>query len=516
MAHRTKKVISIFLIIIVGSVFFLQYKFKSEVIEVINTKLPSTIALKYSKINTSILTGTVELNRISAKLLNSEKTVISILKADNIKISGFSLWQFIFNKTIAVDDLIFENPNLHYYKSPQKQTQSKDSTANQKFDKTITIDKIMFINGTLKTYENNAENLVSSIDSINFTLNELSTNSKKLKNKTPFNYKDYQLNAKRLFFNMSKFEVLKIENLNLENHRLSLTNLFITPKFTKEELTTKITKERDFIELHIPEVILSEFDVDFKNKKLYVTSDTSKIIKPNLIVYRDKRVADDNSIKKMYSKMLRDLKFHLAISTMEINQGYINYSERIEDTNEAGEIFFDKVNAHITNLSNTYTKGEKMKILINSHFMGKAPMGLDISFDVNNAQNNFLVSGQFKNLNTKIVNSFFESNLNAKSTGEIEQLYFTFKGTDFNSTGDFKMKYEDFRFEILNKKDNVNKFLTTIGNLFVNDGSKTDEDGYRHGTIKVDRNQTKSFFNYLWLNVQDGLISTLTGNGEKK
>ncbi|MBP8793449.1 MAG: hypothetical protein KBH29_09745, partial [Lutibacter sp.] len=257
MAHRTKKVISIFLIIIVGSVFFLQYKFKSEVIEVINTKLPSTIALKYSKINTSILTGTVELNRISAKLLNSEKTVISILKADNIKISGFSLWQFIFNKTIAVDDLIFENPNLHYYKSPQKQTQSKDSTANQKFDKTITIDKIMFINGTLKTYENNAENLVSSIDSINFTLNELSTNSKKLKNKTPFNYKDYQLKAKRLFFYMSKFEVLKIENLNLENHRLSLTNLFITPKFTKEELTTKITKERDFIELHIPEVILS-------------------------------------------------------------------------------------------------------------------------------------------------------------------------------------------------------------------------------------------------------------------
>ena len=70
--------------------------------------------------------------------------------------------------------------------------------------------------------------------------------------------------------------------------------------------------------------------------------------------------------------------------------------------------------------------------------------------------------------------------------------------------------------QLLNKKDNVNKFLTTIGNLFVNDGSKTDEDGYRHGTINVNRNQTKSFFNYLWLNVQDGLISTLTGNGEKK
>jgi hypothetical protein len=78
------------------------------------------------------------------------------------------------------------------------------------------------------------------------------------------------------------------------------------------------------------------------------------------------------------------------------------------------------------------------------------------------------------------------------------------------------MKYKEFKFEILNQKNRVNKFLSAIGNLFVNDGSKTDEDGFRHGKIEVKRNQNKSFFNYLWINVESGLISTLTGDGEKE
>lgn len=127
-----------------------------------------------------------------------------------------------------------------------------------------------------------------------------------------------------------------------------------------------------------------------------------------------------------------------------------------------------------------------------------------------------MVSGQFKNFNAKIANTFFESNLNAKAEGKIEQIYFTFNGNNFNSEGDLKMKYEDFKFEILNKKNKVNKLLTTIGNLFINDGSKTDKDGYRHDKIAVERTKNKSFFNYLWINVEDGLISTLTGDGEKK
>jgi hypothetical protein len=78
------------------------------------------------------------------------------------------------------------------------------------------------------------------------------------------------------------------------------------------------------------------------------------------------------------------------------------------------------------------------------------------------------------------------------------------------------MNYENFRFRVL-KKDRmgVNKLLTFVGNIFTNDGSRTDKSGYRYGEIYAERDNTKSFFNYLWINVMDGIVSTLTGNGKK-
>ena len=40
--------------------------------------------------------------------------------------------------------------------------------------------------------------------------------------------------------------------------------------------------------------------------------------------------------------------------------------------------------------------------------------------------------------------------------------------------------------------------------------SKNDEGGFKEGSGDVNRNQTKSFFNYLWLNLKDGMLKTVT------
>jgi len=510
----SKKIISIFLIIIVGSLFFLQYKFKSKVINAIDYKLPSNIKLNYAQISANVLTGSVELDNFSAKVLNSDKHIVTLLNAKSLNVTGISLWKFAINKTVSIKNIILNNPNLQYYQ--QEQLEPKDSTTNTQFDKAITIDKISFINGTLKVNKNKEDALLLiSLDSIYFTLNELSTNPHKLKENIPFNYKDFQMKSKQFFLNMNSYEALSIEALAIENDKINLKNLLITSKFTKEALSAKIVAERDLLELHIPELAINKLNFGYNYNKFFVTAGSSEIMKPTLIIYRDKRVEDDMRIKKMYNKMLRDLPFDLSISALKINQGYISYAERVENTDEAGKIFFKNVHANLTNLSNSYKKGEKTKISVNSNFMGKAPMNLDISFDVNDKQDYFLVSGQFKNFNAKIANTFFEYNLNAKVEGEIEQLFFTFNGNNLNSKGDLKMKYKAFKFEILNKKNRVNKLLTTIGNMFINDGSKTDKDGYRHGEIEVERDKTKSFINYLWINVEDGLKSTLTGKGDK-
>ncbi len=511
----SKKIISIFLIVIIGGIFFLQNKFKREIIHVLDTKLPKNIKLEYAGIYANVFSGSVELDSLSAKVLNTDENLMATLHANQLKVDGFSVWQFLFNKTIAVDTIVFKQPNLEYHIYSEKQEQQKDTTPNTQFSKTITIKKIAIVNGALQVKDANSNNLVTSINTIHFALHDLRLNAETLKQKIPFNYKDYQLTTKQVFTNLSAYEVLRIDNLSLENKVLQLKNSFLETKYSKEILSTKIEVERDHVTLRIPELEIRKLDFGFHKDVFFVTADSGKIEQPNLSVYRDKRVADDMRIKNMYSKMLRDLPIDLSINSLELNSGNVTYAERVDATAQAGELFFKAVHANVTNLANNYAAGEKTKIAIRSNFMGKAPMHLDIIFDVNAKQDAFLASGAFENFQAEIGNAFFETNLNAKAEGEIEQIYFTFSGNKWNAKGDLKMKYEAFKFEILNNKNKVNTFLTAIGNVFVNDGSKTDKDGYRYGEITGDRNTTKSFFNYLWINVQSGLVSTLTGKGSK-
>ena len=510
-------IFSILFIIIVGSLYFLQYKFKSAIVHAIENEVPQNIKINYSQLQVNVVLGKVQLDGFSAKLLNSEKHIVTQLNAENMSITGFNLASFVLNNKISIKNISLINPKLHYSKNEAakiKQDNSSQKKAPDNFQKEIKVDKISITNGSIKVLQNKQDSILGKMDHINFSINEFSTNAKKLKEKIPFDYKNFKLKSQHLFLNMSNYENLKIEDLVVENNELSVKNLYIVPKFSKEVLSTKIAVERDHIQLYIPQIELNQFDLGFTTKKFFISTNTGQIIKPNLKVYRDKRVADDLTIKKLYSKALRDLSFELLITELKIEQGFISYAERMENTEKAGELFFNDVNATVNNLTNTPKNNEKTVISANSNFMGKAPMVLDISFDVTNKQDAFLASGQFKNFNAKTANAFFESNLNAKATGEFEQIYFTFSGNNLNATGDLKLKYEDFEFKILNKQNEVNKFLTAIGNLFVKDNSKTDKDGFRHGKIKVERNKDKSFFNYLWINVQDGLISSLTGKGK--
>tara|TARA_R110002073_G_scaffold72537_1_gene177098 strand:- start:59416 stop:60957 length:1542 start_codon:yes stop_codon:yes gene_type:complete len=509
--HWTRKTLILLLIIITGSLLFLQYKFKSEIINTIENKLPPNIQLNYDKIDVNVFSGVVKMDSLTIKLFSTNDTIITTLNANNFKITGFSLWQLLMKNTIYIEDVIFENPDLEYYQYQQ----AKELNSNKEFDKIININKISFLNGSLKIKNETKDRLLLRMDSIYFTMNDLNTDSDKIKGKIPFDYHGFQLKSQQLFLNLSTYEELKISSLSVKNDKFELKDVHLKTKFTKEKLSAKISLERDHIQLHIPELTLNGLDYGFNNNKFYLTIDRSLMVKPSLKLYRDKTIADDLNIKSMYSKKLRELPFDLSLHHLKITEGYISYAENVDTIDEAGELFFNDVNADLTNLTNRSNKGGNTAISTTSNFMGKAPMDLSIRFDVGNKNDVFLTSGQFKNFNAEIANTFFESNLNAKAEGIIEEVYFTFNGNNLKSKGDLKMKYKEFKFEILDKKNRVNKLLSAIGNLFVNDGSKTDQDGYRYGEIDVERDKTKSFFNYLWINVQDGLVSTLTGKGEK-
>ena len=119
-------------------------------------------------------------------------------------------------------------------------------------------------------------------------------------------------------------------------------------------------------------------------------------------------------------------------------------------------------------------------------------------------------------LQAERLNAFTEPNLKVRLNGKTDKIYYTIDGNRNSSTVDLKVKYEDFEVIVLNKKGNKkNWVLSTVANLFVSEGSEDKNDDFREGTVEVERNKTKSVFNFIWLNLSKGLLKSIAGNGEK-
>ncbi|WP_445731402.1 hypothetical protein [Mariniflexile sp.] len=481
----------------------------------LSEKIPAHYTVTYSDLDVNILSGNIVFNHPYVTIKNKESLQNHInLKLETLQLNGIGYWDLLFNETLSIQNILLKNPRLHYRPYKKNTSKKTETKTNNKGIKTIHIKDFNITNGSIAVMEQSSDSIKLSVSSYNLTISG-STVTLQSSQQNPITYDGYKFNAQNVILNNSEYETFKMDSIHSNEEAWSLDHVQIIPKYDKKELSKHLSKERDHIKLNIPKVVLEKPDFNFDENRFGMKATTVKILDPILEIYRDKLVPDDLSVKPLYSKSLRNLKFDLEINKVEIKNGYISYAELVETDKEAGVLFFNKVDAslnHITNKKNA----KKTDITVHSNLMGKAPLELNWGFDVNNTWDAFEVSGAIQDLPADMMNPFFKPNLNALAEGTLQQMYFSFYGNTTESKGEMKMKYEDFKFKILRQNSfKINKVLTAIGNIFIADGSKTDADGYRFGSIKAERNVTKSFFNYLWINVKSGVVSTLTGNGKK-
>lgn len=522
MKIRNKITIALASILIFAAlaVLVLQVYAKKYVKELITEKIPPNYSLHYSDVEISLLFGNIALHNTTLKIKDKDKKdrdtleYHTYLKTEKLQINGIGYYDLLVNKTISIKDILLKKPKIKYY--PYYHLASKDSVENAKDKKlqTLTIKKIVLEKGSVAIMKKAKDSIKMAISSYDLMLRGTVLNLES-KEKMPFTYDDYQFEGQKVIVDNGKFDSVQIDSISATNEAVKLANFQIIPKYSKKELSTHLKKERDYINLKVPHIILEKIKLNFDAPRLVIAAKSIEVDQPNAEIYRDKLIADDLVVKPLYSKSLRNLSFDLDINQIKIKKGYISYAELVEPDKKAGKLFFDNVNATLYNVSNL-KKAKITEIKVNSTLMGVAPLTLNWSFDVHNTSDAFRVNGSIQNLEASVLNPFFKPNLNAIAEGTLQQMYFNFQGNVTASNGKMKMKYEEFNFKILRKDSpKVNKFLTAIGKIFVRKDSKADPKNFRLGQIEAERDPTKSFFNYLWINVKSGVVSTLIGNGKK-
>ena len=500
------------------AIIFLQLTAKKEVEEFLRNKIPSHIKLDYKMISANILTGSILIEELNITVSNRQDTIIHTrVKADYLKIDGLNHWHFLFDKTFDVKSLHINNPIVKYFPDKKSKRIENDTLGVVKLLKTIMVDQIEIENGSFYILKNEQDGLLLESHQINFTLNGFKTDPHIIKRKMPFEHVTYTFSANDCFVDLDSFETLDIKSINVQNKNVVINNIQLKSKYNKENSSKHFERERDHITLNIPKLNIRSIDFGFSLGKFYLFSEEIEFTSPNLEVFRDKLLPDDTTDKKMYSKLIKNLPIDFKVPKIDFTEAHVGYEERINDQGTPGRLFIDNINATILGLDTMSGKGDSTQLEVKGLLMGNAPISLDYRFDLTNEYDEFIVKGRVSSLQAAELNSFLRPNLNVEAEGYVDEIYFTISGDSHGSRGDMKMRYNDFRFDLLRKDGKrVDKILTAIGNLFVNNGEKNNAAGFRFGEIKAERNIDKSFFNYLWLGIKSGIVSTLTGDGKKK
>ena len=219
---------------------------------------------------------------------------------------------------------------------------------------------------------------------------------------------------------------------------------------------------------------------------------------------------DDLSIKPLYSKLLREIPFELKVDTLSITNSNLVYEEEKSFDKGAGKLEFSAFNLKATQINSGYqkTKLPDVVIAIDCKFMKRSPMHVDWRFNVMDKADSFKIKGRILNFETGKLAVFTKPYLNATTEGTFEQVYFNLAGNDNVAGGDFALKYHGLKVTLYQKKDREkkSKLKSWIGNLLISDDS--DGDLVEH-EVSVERIKEKSFFNYFWRCIAEGMKKTL-------
>lgn len=499
--HKILIVAGVFIVVIAGIFLFLNNYLKNQIEKGLEREFNSS-QLSYDDISINAFGGSAVIRNLKVR------EGIFSLETKEVKLDKFSYSDYIQDKDITVGSVHLVDPMIVFNKSDSipGDKDSQDEISENR----LRVKKFSASGGNIRIIEND-----SASDSFFASLKDLLIEEIILEKKTeetllPFTYESVNIDSDSLYYELSETHYMQSRGFRLRNEDLDIDDFSIIPKYSKDVFDQRIPYEQDWIALKVEAVIFNGIKLKKEEEQAVITIPSTTINKAHLEIYRNKLLPDDTRIKPMYSEMLRTLDFQLHMDTVNISGSYIEYQEKVLESRPPGKLSFHNVNAGIKNLSNRDMDSQDFSpthVEANALFMGETQLSLNWSFDVSNEMDEFSISGRLGAIQAGHINSFLVPAMNVKAEGEIQSLYYDFYGNRNQANGNMQLSYRDFNVKILKDgKEESKTFLSGLANLIIKN-DRMNED-VKQENINTTRDKTKSFWNFLWLCIRDGALST--------
>lgn len=482
---------------------------KSKIEKLLSKDIPENVNHSYEDISVRSLCGSLIITKPSFVFKNKENKIAhTFLKAEKFKVSGISYWKLLFSKEVSIENISLINPEIIYYKDRKQ----KDTIKNgKKLENQIFIKGFELKDAGITIYDDTKDSLFLSTKKMNLKISNFEIGQKTIENPIPFQSEAITIYTDSLFLKSGKYENLRVEHIEIKDDELQLKNVHFFTKYSKDELSKIIPHERDHYNIEVPVLSVSNFKYGFNEKEdFFASAKMVALDHPDVDVYRDKTVKDDETFKPLYSRSLRELPFGLTVDSVKVRDAEIKYTERVHEDNLGGQITFKDLNAGISDVSNTYASPTKTRANVKALFMDTTPFTALWEFDVNNTNDHFLFQAQVNRLDASRMNQFTEPNIRVKFEGFADKTYFTIDGNNENSKTNLRIEFSDLKVILVDKETHKKrKILSAMANVLVSKNSENRKSQYEEASGEAVRNKTQSVFNQLWISLESALKKAL-------
>lgn len=437
---------------------------------------------------------------------NSRLKIQNSLDAKNINIEIDSL-KNLPQEQIYVHNISLKHPEITTYKNNRPTPKQVKKAEN--FLDHILVKNFKIENATYHFNQLNNKNLLT-VKGVQFQMNEITISPESYHEKIPILYKNVLFSATSADYNPNEVYALKTKNIRFDNGNLDLKNFEMKPKISRNQFVRKLKKEQDLYTISANSLSVQKLNWGFHGNTIFFQVPQMNIKTVNANIYRSKIPPDDTKKKFLYSKLLRDMPFEMQVNRLDLTNSKIEYEEESETSSGAGKLTFSNFNAKIQNINSGKNRSSTPDVRadVNTNFMNDSRLVAVWTFNPMNRSEKFNIKGSIFNFDAKKMTPFVKPYLHVTAEGDMQEVRFNFTGNDLNASGDFGVKYKNLKVTVYNKNTGKErKVLSGIGNVFVKSNTK---DNYKEEKIKtVERKQDRSFFNFFWLCVQQGLKQTV-------
>lgn len=251
-----------------------------------------------------------------------------------------------------------------------------------------------------------------------------------------------------------------------------------------------------------------------------ILADNMLITGANFKIYRDLIIPRDtkNRVGAYPHQLMQTIPVTFLVRKIVLANGYIEYKERHNISRLAGKIHYHNVNATISNFTNdkkAIAVSNLMRIDMSTSFLNKAPLKVTGQFYLRHPNGRYDLSGTFGAMDATLLNPVIErTGLTSIKRGKINGAEFNLNGSDYNIDGTVVMRYEDLKVAALEKdrgateldKKSLSSFIV---NIVIKNDNPSRNGEVRQVQVHLDRDVTKSFFNFSWKAILKGITESV-------